>query len=130
VKTSDYAAVAVLGVAIACLLAFDVTLCPLAGIFGVPCPSCGLTRATWLLITARHKEAFIMHPGIVVVWPYIMCVLGHLFFCGRRCSYDGQTKINYFLQIVSSLVLVVLLGLWLARFAGYWGGAVAVKKWL
>jgi hypothetical protein len=129
VKTSDYAVVAVLGVAIACLLAFDVTLCPLAGIFGVPCPSCGLTRATWLLFTLRPKAAFMMHPGIVVVWPYLLYVLGYWLFYAQRSIRVVKAEKNVLITFFSSLVLVVLLGIWLVRFTGYLGGTVAVKKW-
>lgn len=33
------------------------TICPVAILFGIPCPGCGLTRALFSLITFHFKEA-------------------------------------------------------------------------
>ena len=36
--------------------------CPLYNFLGVPCPSCGMTRAYKLFFTGTFMEAFLMHP--------------------------------------------------------------------
>ena len=39
-----------------------VTLCPMKRFLGVPCPTCGTTRAVVLLVKGRFAEAFSMQP--------------------------------------------------------------------
>jgi hypothetical protein len=43
---------------------------------GLPCPTCGMTRATFCMISLRFTEAFAYHPLFWV--PYIMASLGVL----------------------------------------------------
>lgn len=35
--------------------------------FGIPCPACGITRATKLMLLGRFKESFQMHPLLILV---------------------------------------------------------------
>ena len=39
--------------------------CPFKKLFGVPCPTCGMTRAFWCLLEGNVKGAFYYHP----LWP-------------------------------------------------------------
>src|SRR4051812_13364828 len=43
--------------------------CPLASMFGVPCPGCGLTRATLALAHGELKHAHELHPLVLVLAP-------------------------------------------------------------
>lgn len=36
-------------------------------LFGIPCPACGLSRATGLLFTGKISESFEMHPLLIFV---------------------------------------------------------------
>ncbi len=36
-------------------------------LFGIPCPTCGITRATKLLITGHFRESYQMHPLLILV---------------------------------------------------------------
>ena len=36
--------------------------CPLYAYMGLPCPSCGMTRAWKLLLSGKISDAFLMHP--------------------------------------------------------------------
>ena len=36
--------------------------CPIYHIFGIPCPTCGITRAYILFFSGRFADAFAMHP--------------------------------------------------------------------
>ena len=47
--------------------AFGLTLCPLKRLLGVPCPSCGTTRATAMLLRGDVCGAFAMQPLAVAV---------------------------------------------------------------
>lgn len=45
--------------------------CPIRWLTGVPCPSCGLTRATLALLRLRPQEAFAWHPMVFLIYPYL-----------------------------------------------------------
>ncbi len=36
--------------------------CPFYGIFGIPCLTCGITRAYKLFLSGHIRDAFLMHP--------------------------------------------------------------------
>ncbi len=43
------------------------TVCYSVLLFGIPCPFCGITRATKLLLQGQFKASFIMHPLLILV---------------------------------------------------------------
>lgn len=49
--------------------------CPLKYIFGLPCPSCGMTRAHLALLRGNFKEAFLAHPLFPFALPVIFLLL-------------------------------------------------------
>jgi len=47
---------------------FNVILCPMQNIFGLPCPACGITRSMSSLLNLDILHSFQYHPlGIVVL---------------------------------------------------------------
>lgn len=42
-------------------------ICPLSGLWGLPCPGCGMTRSIFLLLTGHWKASFNMQP-FAVLW--------------------------------------------------------------
>ena len=44
------------------ILLSGVYSCPIYRIFGIPCPTCGVTRAYRLFLSGYFREAFLMHP--------------------------------------------------------------------
>lgn len=45
--------------------------CPIRALTGIPCPSCGMTRATFDLLRLDFADAFSNHPFVFVVYPYL-----------------------------------------------------------
>ena len=43
-----------------------ITMCPLRRWTGIPCPTCGGTRAVVALLTGRFSDAFHIHPLVTV----------------------------------------------------------------
>jgi len=43
------------------------TVCLSTLIAGIPCPACGITRATGYLLTGRVKESLQMHPLLILI---------------------------------------------------------------
>ena len=48
------------------------SVCPIAIVFGFPCPACGLTRAGICFLTGHFRAAFHMNPCIYLVIPYFL----------------------------------------------------------
>jgi len=113
-------------------------LCPLASSFGVPCPGCGLTRATLALLHGDVRAALHFHPLVFLLAPLFVGFVGsaalELLRDPTKPRPPPRVRWNSRLLGVAALgVLVLSLGVWLARFAGYLGGPVPVttlRDWL
>jgi len=127
-------ALALFGVAIR----FELPLCPLAGTFGVPCPGCGLTRATLALLHGDVREALRLHPLVWLLMPlfvgFSLVMAGELVRDPSRAR--SKSRLHWTgrgTTVVLLAVLVLSLGVWLTRFAGYFGGPVPVttlREWI
>lgn len=116
----------------------DFPLCPLAGSFGVPCPGCGLTRATLALLHGDVRGALHIHPLVLLLTPLVSGVAAAAAWNllrspapqpgGPAVFLNGRT-----MTALATVVLVLTLGVWLARFAGFLGGPVPVtsmREWM
>jgi hypothetical protein len=116
----------------------DFPLCPVAGTFGVPCPGCGLTRATLALLRGDVRAAFHLHPLVWLLSPlfvgFVSVALLEL-MRGPRPQ-PNAARLNWSsrgVSVVAIFLLVASIGVWLARFAGYFDGPVPVttlREWL
>lgn len=79
------------------------SLCMVYGIFGLPCPSCGLTRAFKSLFSLNFKLAFFYHPLFFVV-PFVPL----LAFVEEK-SKKAFNRIIIFLIIIFLLVWIIRL---------------------
>lgn len=112
-------------------------LCPSAGLFGLPCPGCGLTRATLLLLSGEFSAAYGLHPLVIPLAPLYFGAFGAVILDylrgprGPRPAGAGSGSLATRRWVtVSALVLLVLtFGLWGARFLGMFGGPVAVESY-
>ncbi|HOU91867.1 MAG TPA: DUF2752 domain-containing protein [Polyangiaceae bacterium] len=108
-----------------------VTTCPLAGLLGVPCPGCGLTRATWALVTGHVAEAIALHPFVLLAVPALGAAL--LSLAARRVvprsSWLAAPRLARGAERGAVAVALAMVALWLARFLGACGGPVAVDPW-
>jgi hypothetical protein len=119
------------------VLVLTVPLCPLANLTGWPCPSCGLTRATLLLLHGDWAAALTLQP----LTPAVLLLIG-LCAGGASLRYvsTGEpvtpwSRTSSTLERVFEWLAAALSGalvmLWLARFAGMFGGPVPVQaRWL
>ena len=51
--------------------------CPSRVVCGLPCPGCGATRAAFMVLTFRWKEAFQMNPTVFLWISYILYCCGN-----------------------------------------------------
>jgi hypothetical protein len=133
-SSSWWIRLAVAGLVISPLLVAAVTgftVCPTAGLLGIPCPGCGLGRATLAALQGHFREAFAWHPLFFLVSPLYVGLIGLLLwqFVADRALPLRQIPDRW--VTLSALVLgVLLITVWIARMLGALGGPVPVQRWL
>jgi hypothetical protein len=95
--------------------------CPTRVATGIPCPGCGLTRATIALLTGHFAEALHWHPLVPFMLPLVgfIIVRSLLVGAGLISSSAWQVRMPTWLPVV---LVALVIGVWLARLAGYLGG--------
>lgn len=120
-----------LGSAFALIAATGLPLCPMAGVLGIPCPGCGLTRATLALLHGDIATAFHFHPLVFVIsplfaWLTASAAIGYV--RGPRARPNLKPWLaSRTATVLLSALLVATFAVWLARFAGYFGGPAPVE---
>jgi hypothetical protein len=122
-----------LGGLFALIVVTRLPLCPTAALLGVPCPGCGLTRATLALLHGELGQALHLHPLVLVlspifIWAVTSAALGYV--RGPRPNANPNPKPWLASRWVTAFALGLLsatLGVWGARFLGYFGGPVPVE---
>lgn len=113
--------------ATAVLVALPFPLCPTARVLGVPCPGCGMTRASLALLRGHLREAVALHPLVPIVLPLVAWLVGRealAFVRGRPVPLDPRLA-RATTPLAIGLAIAVL-GVWIARFFGHFGGPVPV----
>jgi hypothetical protein len=108
---------------IALLFLVDFPICPSRGLLGVPCPGCGLTRATFAMLRLDLAGMLRFHPLAPIMAPLFAFTLLRTSLVRARIlrpdQWDLMRKIPTWL--LASL-LVAMLGLFIARLLGLLGG--------
>lgn len=109
-------------------VALKIPLCPFAFLTRHPCPGCGLTRASLAMFSGDFHAAAHLHPLVFIVTP----VIGLAFTYNsisyiRRGRWFATEGLKGRWVTTGWIVLgVIMIGLWIARFFGAFGGPVAV----
>lgn len=115
--------------AAAAAVLLDAPLCPSAALFGIPCPGCGLTRATLALLHGDLAGAFHFHPLVFVLSPLFVGLVANALFDyvrGTAARAVAKRGSGPWLGRALWLLLALMLGIWVARFFGAFGGPVPV----
>jgi len=108
-------------------------ICPTAGLLGLPCPGCGLTRATLLLFQGEFAKALELHPLVLPLSPLYFGVLGYAAFDLMRGPTRRPPSASWltrrWVSVVGGAILAATLALWALRFFGYFGGPVPVQTY-
>jgi hypothetical protein len=102
------------------------SFCPLRVLLHVPCPSCGLTRAARLALGGDFVAASRLHPLWFLVLPFVAGVLGLECAFHMRHGLWGRVLEHRGVQLAAYGMLLSLIGVWLARELGAFGGPVPI----
>ncbi len=107
----------------------DMPMCPTAATFGVPCPGCGLTRATLAALHGHFGEAFHLHPFVFLVTPVYAFVITSLSWSYVRGSLERlpSKRASVIASVGAFIFLALVVGVWVSRFFGAFGGPVLVQ---
>lgn len=114
--------------ALAGAIALGIPLCPFALVARLPCPGCGLTRATLALARGHVAEAVHFHPLVFIVTPVIAVVFTYnAWSYVRRGEWFASERVKGRWVNRGWIALgVAMIALWIARFFGAFGGPVPV----
>jgi hypothetical protein len=112
---------------VAAVLLAPFKLCLFAILLRIPCPGCGMTRALLATLRGDFHQAFALNPLALVVAPWTSAaVVRHAIAYVRTGDAWRVPATPRGEQLAASALLVLLVLLWGARFAGYFGGPVPV----
>lgn len=107
----------------AAAVVFRFSVCPVAALLGIPCPGCGLLRATLALAQGNVAQALRFHPLVFVVVPSAFGAVVHV-TSGRPVS----RGVEWTLATIATVLVALLVVVWVARFHGAFGGPVPVRS--
>jgi len=111
------------------IVKLDLPVCPLALVAGIPCPGCGLTRATLSLLHGDLQAALRFHPLVLLLTPLFSFAM---FEVARRYVVNDASRTSWLhtraFDGLAWALLALVLGVWLARFAGAFGGPAPVQS--
>jgi hypothetical protein len=113
---------------IAFLLMTKYQVCVFARVTHLPCPGCGMTRATLALLDGRLLDAIAFHPLSPVISPLLAAMLiqkGGMYLVIGRWWETNQRRGQWGTRITLALVTLSI-AVWAARFFGAFGGPVPV----
>lgn len=103
--------------------------CAFASLFHTPCPGCGSTRAMLALAHGDLAATLRFNPFAPAMTLIIVALLGSAFrsvLTTGTFRDVGSGRLGVFLARAAAVVGLFELALWIARFAGYFGGPVPV----
>ncbi len=99
--------------------------CPFAVVTGLPCPTCGVTRAVRLALHGDFAGATRMHPLWFVVVPAVVVLLVSETLSVARGGTWGSVIERRAVRWGLGVIAVGLLVLWVVRLCGGLGGPVS-----
>lgn len=87
--------------------------CPFLITTGFPCPGCGMTRATFYLLTGRFKRGMSLNPAAPLWIAFIICFFVERYIRGHMPKY---------MKILLAVVVLITVGIYLYRMVRFFPG--------
>jgi hypothetical protein len=121
-----------LGLLLALAPYFELVRCPWAALLGLPCPGCGLTRAAGLLLRGDLRGALQLHPLSPLLVPIVVVALVGALWEPWSQAHASEARwrlprgVERWQGPAAWALLLLVIGVWLARFWGAFGGPVPI----
>jgi hypothetical protein len=96
------------------------TVCPSKLLIGLPCPACGITRATKLLLTGHFRESFQMHP-------LLLLLIFQVIFC--QIMKKILKKCRFFVNFSVIMDVVIFVSFYIYRMKMYYPNVEPLTYW-
>jgi hypothetical protein len=119
---------AALGAAGAAAVVLGWVRCPLAALYHIPCPGCGMTRALVLLATGHPRESLAMN-AVAVPAVAVSLAIGAAMFSDPTPDAIGRARAAARLRTrlaLGAAIYAAAVALWTLRWFGLFGGPVPV----
>ena len=104
------------------LILLEVPLCPARNVFGVPCPGCGLTRATEAMVVGDFGSMLRFHPLAPILTPMVLFSVIRVTLISGGALENRNDPLGRLPSWFWGAFAAALVGLWVARMAGFFGG--------
>jgi hypothetical protein len=111
------------------ILASGTMRCPSATLLGIPCPTCGMTRATLALLRLRFDDVLRYNPVAPLLVGLLAAIaLRAVFVVARDGNAAALAQGRAAAWMLRALVVTFVLeiGVWGLRFFGWFGGPCPV----
>lgn len=107
---------------------FGIAFCPMALVLHIPCPGCGMTRATLAALRGDFAASFRFHPLALVMVPLLgaYATANAISYIRHGVSQIDTVLAGKWFDRLLLLLLFAMLTVWIARFFGAFGGPVPV----
>lgn len=108
IKKEGFKVIVIIAFVALFLYFFDIRFCLFYRIFKIPCPSCGLTRASVLLLQGKVKES-LQYNVLAFLFLLIGIFLLILFLIKKLDNFKLFIQKNYIITIILSFVLMIII---------------------
>ena len=112
------------------VISAGIPVCPSATFLHVPCPGCGMTRAMLAVFKGRFAESWHHHPLALVAVPVLLLYAaahGAAYVKAGDMRNVGWLTGRWADRVLMGLMMAMI-GLWVARFFGAFGGPAEVSS--
>jgi hypothetical protein len=85
-----------------------------------------MTRAAVALLHGDFARAFAFHPLSIVLLPFVSTILVRQVACYVRIGSAWKEPLPRWIEPIAAALVVLLVGVWIARWCGWFGGPVAI----
>jgi hypothetical protein len=104
-------------------VAFDIPICPARVLLGIPCPGCGLTRATIAMVTLDFGEMAHFNPLAPIIAPLFIYGIVRVALVTSGILPRGlRDPVRRVPEWAWTLMVALVLGTYFLRMAGMLGG--------
>jgi hypothetical protein len=104
------------------LILLEVPLCPSRTVLGVPCPGCGLTRATEAMLVGDFGAMLRLHPLAPILTPLALFSVIRVTLISAGALKNRNDPLGRLPNWFWGTFAILLVGLWVARMVGLFGG--------